>query len=196
MGDTPKLTTFIPYALDGNLGPVWNGILESLPEDAWAAILDHDAMFTTTVWYKQIIRAIKEQPLGSFSCVSNRIGLESRWQSVNRDDIEAGEHDIRVHRVFGSQQTDDQSLTDVTDRELMAGMFFVISKRTFRLIGPFPDGLRGLDNALHMRLRLKGLRLYCINGLYVYHWYRADGHNAVAGSLQYHWMNDLEQQPK
>ena len=185
----PSLTTFIPYAPDGNLGPIWNEILESLPADGWAAILDHDAMFTTPVWYKQVMRAIKEQPLGTFSCVSNRIGVESRWQSTSRDDMDAGEHDIRSHRILGAELSKDRTLTDVTDRELMAGMFFVISKKTYRIIGPFPNGLRGLDNTLHMRLRMKSLRLYCINGLYLYHWYRADGHNAVAGSLQHHWMN-------
>jgi GT2 family glycosyltransferase len=185
----PSLTTFIPYALDGNLGPVWNGILDSLPEGGWAAFLDHDAMFTTPVWYKQIVYAIKEQPLGTFSCLSNRIGQESRWQSVDRDKVDAGEHDIRDHRVFGAMQTQDKTLTDVTDKELMAGMFFVISKATFQIIGPFPNGLRGLDNTLHMRLRKNGLKLYCINGLYLYHWYRADGRNYVEGSLQHHPMN-------
>lgn len=188
---TPNLTTYIPYAMDGNLGPVWNRIFESLPEDGWAAILDHDAMFTTPIWYKQIVRAIKEQPLGTFSCISNRIGVESRWQSANRNEVEASDHDVRSHRVFGAMQSHDKTLTDVTERELMAGMFFVMSKRTFDIIGPFPNGLRGLDNSLHVRLRMKGLKLYCINGLYLYHWYRADGRNAVAGSLQYHWMRDL-----
>lgn len=188
----PHLTTYIPYALDGNLGPVWNRILESLPDDGWAAFLDHDAQFTTPIWYRQIVRAIKQEPLGTFSCISNRIGQSSRWQSVNRNEMSAGEHDMRAHRIQGSIQTADKTLTDVTEEELMAGMFFVISKRTFDLIGPFPDGLRGLDNALHVRLRLKGLKLYCINGLYLYHWYRADGQNAVAGSLQYHWMNDVQ----
>lgn len=185
----PYLTAFIPYAIDGNLGPVWNEILSGLPDDGWAAFLDHDAMFTTPVWYEQVVRAIKQEPLGTFSCVSNRIGQESRWQSVGRCEMDADEHDIRSHRIFGAIQAQDQTLTDVTDRELMAGMFFVISKQTFNKIGPFPNGLRGLDNTLHVRLRQHGLKLYCVNGLYLYHWYRADGHNAVAGSLQHHWMN-------
>lgn len=186
---TPHLTTFIPYALDGNLGPVWNGIFESLSPDGWAAILDHDAMFTTHIWYKQVVKAIEAYPDGTFSCISNRIGQESRWQSVSRDDIAGDEHDMRVHRVHGAMVANDQSITDVTGKELMAGMFFVMSRKTYDVIGPFPNGLRGLDNTLHMRVKGHGLRLYCINGLYVYHWYRADGHNAVAGSLQYHWMN-------
>ena len=188
----PNLTTFIPYALDGNLGPIWNNLLNSLPEDGWAAFLDHDAMFTTPIWYKQIIRAIKEQPLGTFSCISNRIGQESRWQSIDRQNMKADEHDIREHRVFGAMQAQNQTLTDVTGKELMAGMFFVISKQTFKKIGPFPNGLRGLDNTLHVRLKAHGLKLYCINGLYLYHWYRADGRNHVAGSLQYHWLNDIK----
>ncbi len=186
-----NLTCYIPYALDGNLGPVWNHILEGLPEDGWAVFLDHDAMFTTPIWYRQIEQAIKKEPLGTFSCISNRIGQSSRWQSVNRNEIESDDHDIRSHRIQGSIMTRDKTLTDVTEEELMAGVLIVISKRTYDLIGPFPDGLRGLDNALHVRLRLKGLKLYCINGLYLYHWYRADGHCPVAGSLQYHWMNDI-----
>lgn len=188
----PNLTTFIPYALDGNLGPVWDGIFESLPEDGWAAILDHDVMFTTTIWYRQIAKAIKAYPDGTFSCISNRIGQESRWQSVSRDDMPGDEHDMREHRIHGALLARDESITDVTEAELMAGMFFVMSKKTYRIIGPFPNGLRGLDNTIHIRLRKHGLRLYCINGLYVYHWYRADGFNAVAGSLQYHWKNECQ----
>lgn len=86
----------------------------------------------------------------------------------------------------------DTSITDVTDQELMAGMFFAMSAKTYDKIGPFPNGLRGLDNTLHVRLRKKGLKLYCINGLYVYHWYRADGQNAVAGSLVHNWMNECQ----
>lgn len=186
----PALTCYIPYALDGNLGPVWNRILESLPEDGWAVFLDHDAMFTTSIWYRQVVRAIKEQPEGTFSCISNRIGMSSRWQSVNRNEMDADEHDVRAHRIHGAMQAKDKTLTDVTEDELMAGMFFVISKKTFNQIGAFPDGLRGLDNTLHVRLRRKGLKLFCINGLYLYHWYRADGRNAVAGSLCCHWMNE------
>ncbi len=188
----PLLTCYIPYAVDGNLGPVWNQILSSLPDDGWAAFLDHDACFTTPIWYRQILAAIKQYPEGTFSCISNRIGQSSRWQSVNRNDMDAKEHDMRAHRILGAEMTEDKTITDVTDDELMAGMFFVISKKTFDLIGPFPDGLRGLDNALHVRLRLKGLKLYCINGLYTYHWYRADGACPVAGSLCYHWANDLQ----
>src|SRR5678816_811896 len=113
MGD-PRLTCFIPYALDGNLGPVWNELLTSLPDDGWAAFLDHDAMFTTPVWYKQIVRAIRQEPLGTFSCISNRIGQASRWQSVNRTEMAGDEHDIRAHRIYGALQTDDKTLTDVT----------------------------------------------------------------------------------
>ena len=191
MGNT-SLTTFIPYAADGNLGPAWNSVFKSLPADGWAAILDHDAMFTTPIWYKQIMRAIAQYPDGTFSCTSNRIGQESRWQSVNRYDMTGDEHDIREHRVHGAMMAKDDSITDVTDKELMAGMFFAMSAKTYDKIGPFPNGLRGLDNTLHVRLRKKGLKLYCINGLYVYHWYRADGQNAVAGSLVHNWMNECQ----
>lgn len=192
MGAT-SLTTFIPYALDGNLGPTWNGIFESLPADGWAAILDHDAMFTTPIWYKQVMKAIARYPEGTFSCVSNRIGVESRWQSVNHDDMAADEHDMRAHRIHGAMLAKDGTITDVTDKELMAGMFFVMSKKTYDMIGPFPNGLRGLDNAIHAWIRQKGLRLYCIEGLYVYHWYRADGHNAVSSSLRYNWRDEKRQ---
>lgn len=184
-----NVTTFVPYAEDGNLGPAWNRIFESLPPNDWAVILDHDVMFTTPIWYKQILRAIEQYPDGTFSCISNRIGVPSRWQSANRDEMPGDEHDIRQHRIFGALQAKDKSITDVTERELLAGMFFVMSKKTYEVIGPFPDGLRGLDNTIHVRLKKHGLRLYCINGLYLYHWYRADGVNAVAGSLQYNWMN-------
>jgi hypothetical protein len=87
------------------------------------------------IWYRQIVRGFAEPPC-TFSCISNRIGQSSRWQSVNRNEMAGNEHDVRAHRITGIQ-ANDKDLTDVTEDELMAGMFFVISKRTFDLIGPF-----------------------------------------------------------
>jgi hypothetical protein len=49
--------TYIPYApssINKNIGAVYNGFMNMISDDDWACFLDHDAMFTTLDWYKQL----------------------------------------------------------------------------------------------------------------------------------------------
>jgi len=49
-----------------------------ISDDDWACFLDHDAMFTTLDWYKQIEEIIEElslgdRPVGLLTTFTNRI---------------------------------------------------------------------------------------------------------------------------
>ena len=185
------ILTAIPYAPDWNLGAAYNSIMESLPADGWACLLDHDAMFTTPVWYRQLEDAISREPQGTFTAITNRIGqMDPRWQLIQGVDPDC--HDIAFHRSIGQEMVEIPKLLDVTDEyHLMAGVMMLISKDSWISMGGFKPGLRGVDYAAHIALRNAGRRIFCIQGLYVYHWKRGDGSKFPKGTPLYNWRADL-----
>ena len=64
--------THIPYApkeSDKNIGFAYNKFMEMLPSEGdWGCFLDHDAMFTTKSWYKQLNDIIEDKNYDAFPC--------------------------------------------------------------------------------------------------------------------------------
>ncbi len=56
----------------------------------------------------------------------------------------------------------------------MSGVVILLSKQTWIQLGGFASGFLGVDNAIHQAARDHGHRVYLMEGVYVYHWYRAD----------------------
>jgi hypothetical protein len=52
-------------------------------------------------------------------------------------------------------------------------------------LGKFSDGFLGVDTQMHQSARAKSIEVYLMEGVYVYHWYRADtgGRATAARSL-------------
>lgn len=159
-----------PFAEDLNLGKAYNEAMALLPEDGWAVFLDHDAAWTTRRWWHQVREAIDFRPdAGAFTAVTNRIA--PRWQQVGDKD----NHDIVRHRRYGAERTRVRTLLDITDTMGFGGVVIVISKRAWSGVGGFVDGMLCVDHRMHFALRDAGLRVYLLEGLYVYHWRRANG---------------------
>ena len=174
----PVLHTAIAFDPDMNLGAAYNRTMALLPEDGWACFLDHDAMFTTRYWHEQVLRAIELHPgAGAFTAVTNRIGNADQVALG----IDPGNHDVAYHRTFGAQLADNHALRDVTSGPLISGVLIVLSKAAWKAIGGFQDGFLGIDNQMHLDLKRAGKRVFVIEGLYVYHWYRANSD----GPLEY-----------
>lgn len=159
-----------PYSPDCNLGGAYNAAMELLPEDGWMAAIDHDAAWTTRVWWRQIEEAVREFPeAGLFTAMTNRIAAP--WQQIgDRED-----HDMRNHRRFGAGRLRYRTLLDITDTNGFGGVVIVISKAAWRKMGGFVDGMLCVDHLAMFRLRDVGLRSFLIESLYVYHWRRACG---------------------
>lgn len=184
---TAKLVTMMPFATDMNLGRAYNEAMALLPAGAWACFLDHDAMWTTRRWYHQLEEAIRFLPsAGAFVAVANRIG--PRWQtaaatpemqrqlfgrvlSADWRDV----HAVDAHRRFGAERMKTRTLLDATDTKGFGGVAFCISKDAWQRAGGFVDGMLCVDHGMHFALRRAGLRVYVLEGLYVYHWRRAYG---------------------
>lgn len=162
--------TMVPYALDRNLGRAYNEAMALLPDDGWAVFLDHDAMFTTREWYRQIEEAITFKPdAGAFVAVTNRI--DAVWQRAAEADPE--NHDIGYHTAIGLARVHKRTLLDITDTKGFGGVCVAVSKQAWKRAGGFADGLLCVDHSLHFGLQRVGRRVYLLESLYVYHRRRA-----------------------
>ena len=63
----------------------------------------------------------------------------------------------------------------------MSGVVILLSKKTWALLGGFADGFLGVDNAIHQAARDRGFPVYLMEGVYVYHWYRAGANLSTHG---------------
>lgn len=157
-----------PFAADLNLGRAYNDAMALLPDDAWAALLDHDAMFTTKAWFGQILEAIGAQPdAGAFTAVTNRIAAP--WQQVGSRET----HEMGYHFALGEERRRIRTLLDITETKGFGGVVIIISKRAWQRVGGFVDGLLCVDHGMHFALRAAGYRNFLIEGLYLYHRRRA-----------------------
>lgn len=167
----PLVLAMTPFRADMNLGAAYNEAMRLLPRDGWAVFLDHDAAWTTRSWYLQIREAIAFKPdAGAFGAVTNRIAPD--WQQAGARD----NHDMVAHRQFGDERLRTvRTLLDVTHTKGFGGVVIVISRRAWERAGGFVDGMLCVDHRMHFALRDAGLRVYLHEGLYVYHWRRANG---------------------
>lgn len=162
----------IPYSDERDLGSAHNEFMSLLPEDGWGCLLDHDVMFTTRDWHKQLTSAIRQYPEGTFCAMTNRIACP--FQVV--PGISMKTHDMWYHREMGARILPNQTIRDVTDEpRTPAGFLMCLSKRAWREVNGFPHGFHLMDKRMWTALKMVGRRIYLIEGLYMYHWHRGGG---------------------
>ena len=186
----PRIYTGIPYCHKGeghppgkDLGRAYNEFMALIPDDAWAVILDHDAMFCSPTWFRRVEEAIEDYPdAGLFAFITNRLNPNrSMWQMAP----EAGMHNhlISAHRGVAAAREAEHGSTavDVThvhsfDRNAeLSGVGFAVSKQAWIKIGGALEGkFTNVDHDLHHRIINVGLKVYLLPGVYMYHWFRYD----------------------
>lgn len=175
------IVTHIAYDADKDLGRAYSEAFARVRDDDWVCLLDHDAMFTTYDWYKQLTEAVEHAPgsTGLITGVTNRIG------NLDQKALDAPiSHDIRIHREFGTRRALEHgaALTDVTGGKPVSGVVMCIPKRAWLSIGEPPRAFLGVDNWIHLALRSAGYRIFLMRGLYLYHWYRGDNADHLVGA--------------
>ena len=158
-----------------------------VPDDDWVCFLDHDASFTTPDWYPQLEEIIETNPeYGAYTCMMNRVGQQYQIpQGINPNN-----HDMKYHRAVGKSlqekyRTSISPLNNVGGR-LLSGVLILISKKTWNSINGCPDGFLGVDNEIHRRCIVNNIPVGLINGVYLYHWYRAEGADHVHNAMKHH----------
>ncbi len=171
--------TYIPYAprsLDKNIGAVYNDFMRMIPDHDWACFLDHDAMFTTLNWYQQLEDMIEspsfsQHNVGLLTACTNRIG---NLEQITPD-IDPQNHDIYYHRTIGKQRQLQYGTSLRECDYVISGVVMLISKDVWQQTDGFADGFLGVDNDIDRKVRALGYKTYIMDGVYCYHWYRADG---------------------
>jgi len=160
-----------PFAVDLNYGRACNDVVARLPQGSWACVMDHDMMFTTPHWYRQLQEAAAAAPLDLVGVVPNRCAAP--WQRAR--EVDDNNHDVAYARAAGRKRLERRTLLDVTDTMGIAGVAMLFSKETWAAAGGFADGLLCVDHQFHYAVRALGRRVYLHEGVYVYHWRRAFG---------------------
>ena len=179
---------YSPKDNPGNLGWAYNNFMELIPNDEdWVCFLDHDATFTYPKWYSQMEDIIqKHNDYGMFTCMMNRVGLNYHIpEGIDKDN-----HDIVYHRAVGRQLAETY-YSDITPLNnvngwYLSGVLMLIKKKTWIDINGCPDGFLGVDNEIHRRCIVNGIKVGRMNGVYLYHWYRADGDDHVRKAMSIH----------
>jgi len=176
----PKFTihNFIPYCLpqeEKNIGKAYNRYMNLIGNNDWACFIDHDAMFTTPDWYNQLYDIIEKNPdYSCFTVVTNRVGNPGqRFAGIDQNN-----HDIKYHREIGeiAQQQFYSTVKDITSEHLLSGVVILIKKSAWKDADGFGEqGFLGIDNYFHAALKKVGKKVGLMKGIYVYHYYRADG---------------------
>ncbi len=165
----------IPYAPDKtkNLGQAYNQFMTLLKDEDWACFIDHDAMFTTIDWYDQLVNIIdKYQDAGMFTAKTNRVGNEKQLYKGKKSD----NHDIVYHRRIGRklQKKYYDIVSEVIPDSPVSGVVILIKKQVWNDYR-FDNGFLAVDNKMCWKLIDAGKKVYIMEGVYVYHWYRGDG---------------------
>lgn len=166
---------------DWNHGYALNRIMDRANGWDWVCFVDNDAMHTTCSFTRQMEDVIHAYPEGSFTCWTNRCACP--WQVWQPEKARRGlaskndSDDMARHRTLGRELALKHwgKATDFTDSQLWSGFLMLIAKRTWVKIGGVVEGkYKGTDNDIHARIKAAGMRIYRMDGVYVYHWYGED----------------------
>jgi GT2 family glycosyltransferase len=166
---------FVPYSIEKNIGRHYNDCMELVGDEEFGIFVDGDTIFTTTNFGHQIQDIIKQNPdCRAFTGVTNRVNC--KWQIA--PGVDQDNNDILYHRRFGKllQQQQQHKLSDHTDEQPMSGFLIALRHDLWWEMGGFLEqGMIGIDNDFHRRVANAGARIYCADGLYLFHWYMGDG---------------------
>ncbi|MFA7217792.1 MAG: ATP-grasp fold amidoligase family protein [Dehalococcoidales bacterium] len=162
----------IPYGLNMDLAGAYNHAMEDSKTD-WVLLLDHDVFVSCNPhWYDMCIEAVRtvSDRVGLITCVSNprhNKNKGSQWADII---INSPDLDLHVQAAYELYQKYGMTLRRVTTQKV-AGFFMLVRKSVwkdlkFRGVG---KGVDLIDWDFCERLLKKGLHIYELPGLYVYH---------------------------
>ncbi len=173
-------------------------------DDDFACFIDHDAMFTTNDWYPQMNSIVEKNPnIGAFGCRTNRNGHTFQLVGnidINNHDIS---YHRKIGSYVQKKYYDDlfcihcdensnkgEYRSGNTDQPGFSGTLILLKKSAWKKMGKFQidefvhtdasgsekvtDGFLHVDSEFRKRLAKHHIPFSIMNGIYVYHWYRAD----------------------
>jgi len=160
-----------PYSLEKRLGKAYNEALNIVPDNQWAILMDHDAMFLTPDAIAHVHQYTQRYPeTGIFTCYTNRLHPMSKGQ-LWEDRCEENA-DIRHHiRIAEEAKKGLYKATEITT--VIGGFCMVVKKETWKQT-KFSEDLfcLGVDNAFSRRVMATGKKVLRMDGIYMFHIYR------------------------
>lgn len=176
----------VPYSIEKNIGKYYNEFMGMLPrDDDFACFVDGDTIFTTSFYGHTINNAVNRYPrVGCFTCMTNRVFYKKQIVP----DIDYDSNDMKYHRDIGTmlETVYGDTCKDITEplfekqkHRYFSGCMILLQKKLWKKVGGFKDGMLGVDNELHKSIISMGEKVYVMQGVYMYHWYRwPDSNNA------------------
>lgn len=166
----------IPYSTEKNMGKYYNDFMKVLPKDEdFACFVDGDTIFTTSFYGHNIENIVKENPdVKCYTCYTNRVAYSDQIAPG----VDTDSNDIEYHRKFGKimETVYNTKCIDITEKkngQFMSGCMILLQKGLWKKIGGFSEkGMLGVDNDLHKKIISANEKIYLMQGVYIYHWYR------------------------
>jgi hypothetical protein len=164
-----KIHYVSPYDIGRNFGKAINEACKVCKPDEWVCIRDGDTMFLHPDWGLQIEESLHlhGEQFDLIGCMTNR--LNDTHQLHNGEFSE--ESDIREHmHIANYLRVKNHSNIEPTEGDI-AAMFMLIP---YRIISEwqFEENRIDFDRDFCQALRLHGMRLGIMTGLYIFHLYR------------------------
>lgn len=169
----PKVfIAYAPRTYSMNLGRCYNDYMERLKEDDYAVFIDHDAMFTDSGWHDLIQKIYDENNKEEALFITRTNRINNPYQRLN---LLENNHSMHEHSIFAKELANKYGSQVVECAKLpsSSGVVIMLSKKTWHK-HKFSDGFLKVDNNMHLSHRQAGDPVYLMQGLHVYHFYRAD----------------------
>lgn len=160
-----------PFALDKNLGKVYNLAFEGIAEEDWVCLIDQDVMFLTPNSVRIMYDYIQEYPdAGLFTCLTNRIhplAIDQLYFDKPSDNT-----DVKFWKHLAEVQESTKSGVTAINHEI-SGFLMLISKKVWSEIKFWESGkCLAVDNDFSLKVLAKGKKIYRMDRIIVWHSYR------------------------
>lgn len=166
-----KVHFIIPFAIDKDLGRAYNEAMSLIPEGDTACIMDYDVLMLTPETPGIIRQYAEEHPDAMLTCYTNRIHQLSK-QNVYDIPLKSDRMCYHIELAKKIQQA-CTSVTELTEN--ISGFLMVLPKSIWHK-HKFKEGIGclGVDTDYWKKLVSDGIKIFCMNRVYVWHTYRLD----------------------
>lgn len=156
-----------PFRSDKNIGKAYNERIEVLPDDCVVVIRDPDTMYLYPE-QGQIVEEMSKKLdiVDILGCSTNRLLNDNQLYKGFSEDL-----DVSKHVPLAHEAADHYGLS-IQRTDLLAGMFMMFRKSTWKRVGGFDEGTITADRCFCDAAINAGMKIGIAKGLYLFHAYR------------------------
>lgn len=164
-----------PGRADKNIGKAYNEFCALVPDKDWIVISDQDALWWPELVLQQVADIVNGDGANYALLGASTNRLASDYQRPFPEDF--NNMDPFHHRRVAEHLAEMNYGKIKNDRNRpVAGVFMLFPKQTWKRF-PFPENRIDADTLFCKRIRANGGKIGVMEGVYVFHWYRANSSN-------------------